>query len=57
MNITVEIKNVYGNRTVYPACSASLLLARLAGKKTFTLDALNTIKALGYTVEVKQQTI
>jgi hypothetical protein len=54
MTITIEIRDIYGIRTIYPACDKSRLLARLAGTKTITRHALETIKALGYTVEVKQ---
>lgn len=54
MKITIEIRDIYGIRTIYPACQTSRLLARLAGTKTITRHALETIKALGYTVEVKQ---
>jgi hypothetical protein len=54
MNITVEIKQVYGNRSVYPACTKSKLLADIAGTKTFTSRALDSIKALGYSITVKQ---
>jgi hypothetical protein len=57
MNIQVEIKNVYGVRTVYPACDTSKLLARLAGTKTFTPSAIETIKALGYQIEVLQPSV
>lgn len=57
MNITVEIKNVYGNQSVYPACDTSRLLAQLAGTKTFTRHALDTIKRLGYSITVAQPTI
>ena len=56
MRIIVEVKNVYGNQVVYPICSAAVWFARIAGTKTLTLDTLNCIKALGYTVEVKQPT-
>ena len=54
MTITIEIRDIYGIRTIYPACDKSRLLARLAGTKTITRHALETIRALGYTVEVKQ---
>lgn len=54
MKITIEIRDIYGIRTIYPACQTSRLLARLAGTKTITRHALETIKALGYTVEIKQ---
>ena len=57
MNITVEIKNVYGNQSVYPACYTSQLLAKLAGTKTFTRSALDTIKKLGYSITVAQPKI
>ena len=56
MQIQVEVKNVYGNQVVYPICPAAVWFARIAGTKTLTLDTLNCIKALGYTVEVKQPT-
>lgn len=54
MKITVLIKSIYGIETVYPACDTSRLLARLANTKTITRQALETIKALGYQIEVKQ---
>jgi hypothetical protein len=54
MEITVEIKSVYGNRSIYPACSKSKLLADIAGTKTFTDRALQAIKCLGYSITVKQ---
>ena len=57
MNITVEIKNVYGNHSVYPACDTSRLLAQLAGTKTFTRSALDTIKQMGYSITVAQPKI
>jgi hypothetical protein len=55
MQITVEIKNVYGNEAVYPVCEASKLFARIAGTRTLTRHALRDIQALGYAVEVKQK--
>lgn len=54
MTITIEIRDVYGIRTIYPACDKARLLARLAGTKTITRHALETIKALGYQIEIKQ---
>jgi hypothetical protein len=55
MIIEVEVKNVYGKDTFYPLCNQAVLLARLTGNKTLTLDALNTIKALGYEIAVQQK--
>lgn len=57
MNITVTVREVYGVRTIYPACDTAKLLARLAGTKTLTAAALQTIKALGYTVAVAAPSI
>ena len=54
MQITVEIKTVYGNKSVYPACETSKLFASIAGAKTLTSNVIRDIRALGYTVEVKQ---
>jgi hypothetical protein len=55
MIIEVEVKNVYGKDTFYPLCNQALLLARLTGNKTLTIDALKTIRSLGYEVAVQQK--
>lgn len=52
--VIIEVRHVYGVATAYPACPTSVLLARLAGTKTLTAEALSTIRALGYAVTVKQ---
>jgi hypothetical protein len=57
MKITIEIKDIYGLQTYYPACDTSKLLSRLAGTKTITRHALDTIKQLGYQIEVKQKEV
>jgi hypothetical protein len=54
MQIKVTVKDIYGNRAIYPACDTAKLLAKLAGTKTITVHALETIKQLGYVVEVAQ---
>lgn len=51
MIIYVEIKNVYGNETIYPACQQSKFLAELAGHKTLTNRDIDTIKKLGYEIQ------
>ena len=51
MKIQVEVKNVYGNETVYPYCEQAKLFARIAGTKTLTVETLKSIKALGYEIE------
>ena len=57
MNITVTIKNVYGNELIYPACEASRDFARLAGKKTLSRGDLEIIKRLGFLVGVAQTSL
>jgi|TARA_R110002020_G_scaffold445843_1_gene657794 hypothetical protein len=51
MDITVQVRNVYGEDKVYPICSNAKLFAEIAGTKTLTRDALQRIKWLG--VEIK----
>lgn len=50
MKIEVEIKQVYGNRTIYPLCEKAQAFARIAGTKVLTSQAVEHIKALGYEV-------
>ena len=54
MIITIKIEKNYGIETAYPACDQSRLLAKLAGTKTLTWHALETIRALGYAIEIEQ---
>lgn len=56
-NITVEVREVYGNPTVYPVCEKAKQLADLAGTKTLTRQTLQKIEALGFVVNVKQKTL
>lgn len=57
MKILVEVRDVYGNRTVYPVCNTARLFASLAGTKTLTGHALTLIERLGYLIEVKQKEV
>lgn len=57
MEITVQIKTVYGNETIYPVDDSAKAFAKLAGTKTLTRSALQMIKALGYDVKVKADEI
>lgn len=56
MIITIRIEKNYGIETAYPACNQSRLLAKLAGTKTLTRHALDTIAALGYEIQIEQST-
>jgi hypothetical protein len=57
MSITIAIKNVYGNQTIYPVCEKAKIFAALAGTKTLTVQAIAQIKLLGYAITVQPQTL
>lgn len=57
MSILIEIKNVYGNETIYPVCEIAITLAALTGKKTFNKNDIKLIRSLGYEINIKSQTI
>lgn len=53
IEITVKIKNVYGNDLIYPVCDTAKALALLANHKTFTSEDVKIIKMLGYELKVE----
>jgi len=53
MKITVSLRSVYGNETIYPACPTSAFFCRLAGTKTITAEMMRLIRAQGYEIEVE----
>lgn len=55
--LTVTIKNVYGNEAVYPACEQSELFARIAGTKTLTESCIRELKKAGYSFVVSSKVI
>ena len=52
MEITVEIKSVYGTDKVYPVCKDAYRFACIAGTTTLTDYTISVIKRLGYSVKV-----
>jgi hypothetical protein len=54
MSITVRVKNIYGNKTVYPVCDKAKIFAQIAGHSTLTSATLDGIRRLGYLIEVQQ---
>ena len=52
MEITVKLKNVYGQDLVYPVCSKAKVFAQIAGTTTLTPETLSKITLLGYGVNV-----
>lgn len=57
MSVQVQIKNVYGNTTIYPVCQKAKTFASMVGQKTLTARDIQHIKELGYTVEVIQHAV
>jgi hypothetical protein len=55
MNITVEIRDVYGQSRIYPVCAGAKLFADIAGTTTILPRDIQRIQELGYEVVVKQQ--
>lgn len=56
MFITIQIKTVYGEDKVYPACPKSALFAEMMGTKTLTHRALCQIERLGYEIRTQHPT-
>jgi hypothetical protein len=48
----IEIKEVYGNKTIYPVNEQAQLLARIAGTKTLTPQTVDLAKKLGFHFEI-----
>lgn len=57
MTAYVTIKNVYGCDVVYPADDTTRTFAGIAGTKTLTQSTINAMKKLGYSLEIKGQTL
>lgn len=55
MNITVEIREVYGQSKIYPVCDKAKIFAGIAGTTTLLPRDIQRIQVLGYEVLVKQK--
>lgn len=55
--LIIEIKNVYGKETIYPVNDAAHVFADLIGTKTLGRMKLALIQGLGYSIEIKGQTL
>lgn len=51
MKITIESREVYGNRVFYPVCKTAQAFARIAGTKTLTPEVLQQIAGMGYQID------
>lgn len=56
LDITVLVKDQYGQQVFHPVCETAKLFASLAGTKTLTPHALNLISQMGYTVKMELPT-
>jgi hypothetical protein len=57
MSITVTIKSVYGQDRIYPVCDKAKALTKLTGNKTLSKADIETIKSIGFSVEIEPQTL
>ncbi len=57
MELKVKIKNVFGNKTIYPLCEKGVLLAKFKKQTTFTDNDVSMLKELGYTFKVEVEEI
>jgi hypothetical protein len=53
--ITIQIKDVYGQEKYYPMCEDSKVFARMVGTSQLTPNTIQLIKKLGYEVKVQQR--
>jgi len=53
MKLKVKIKNVYGNRRVYPACEQSQIIADMINRDTFSEFHIEMMERLGYKIVVE----
>lgn len=51
-HILVEVRSVYGNEMIYPACENAQAFCLIAGTKTLPRHLLKHITALGFEVRV-----
>lgn len=52
MELSIDIKTIYGKETVYPMCENGKLLAEFKGQKTFTEADIKLLKKLGYSFRI-----
>ena len=57
MQLTIEIKSVYGVQRIYAVCNNAKLITKLKQSKTLNKEDISILRELGYTIETKQPTI
>lgn len=53
MTLIVRIVSVYGRELIYPVNATAAHFATLTGRRTLDRTHLETIRALGYAIEVE----
>jgi len=57
MTVRVRLVSVYGRELIYPVDETARLFAALVGRKTLDRAHLETIRALGYEIELVAPTL
>jgi len=57
VQLTIEIKSVYGVERIYAVCNNAKLITKLKQSKTLSKDDISILRELGYTIQTKQPTI
>jgi hypothetical protein len=57
MELTVKVKQVYGNDMIYPVNDTAKKFSNLIGKKTFSRVDLAIISNLGYKITQVQEVL
>jgi hypothetical protein len=52
LDIKMSLQNVYGNWLFYPECKASKTFADIAKTKTLSKEILRSLEAIGYQIEI-----
>ena len=55
--ITVKIKDVWGQERIYPMCEKGKLFSNIAGSKCLSRFDIEKIKRLGFEIKVQSETI
>lgn len=55
--VTLNVRNVYGNELIYPHNDTAKLLLKLTGKRTFSKQDISNIYKLGYSIEFVAQEV
>ena len=56
MKIEIIIKNVYGNKLIYPNCDIAKAFSNIAKTKTLSKEVLKSLTDIGYQVELVSNT-